>query len=72
MRVDVKVIPRASRNSVKTEGARLKVYVTAPAEKNRANHTVVEILARHFRVKKRAIKIVRGEHAFLKTVEIQV
>ncbi len=70
MRRTIKVIPGASRNAVKEEEGRLKVYVTAPPEDGRANAAVVETLASHFGVAKKSIVIVSGLKSRHKQVDI--
>ena len=70
MQISVKVIPRASRNYVKTEETRLKVYVTAPADKGKANQVVIGLLSEYFQVSKNNIHIVKGERAQLKIIEV--
>jgi len=67
---EFKVIPKASQNMVKEEGSRLKAYVTAAPEKGKANKALVELLSAYFKVKKKNIRIIRGEHAQIKTVRI--
>ena len=44
----------------------------APAIDNRANRALIEVLARHFNVKKRDIRIVKGERSREKIIEIDV
>lgn len=70
-KLQVKVIPRASSNSVQPlpDGS-LKVRVTDPAEGGRANQAVIELLAEHFKVPKRAVAIVRGASSRQKLIEI--
>jgi len=70
MLVSVKVIPKSSRSLIKEEGGRLKAYVTAAPEKGKANKALVGLLSAHFKVKKKDIRIIRGEHAQIKTVQI--
>lgn len=70
MILEIKVIAQASRNLVKEEGSRLKVYVTAPPEKDKANKAVIDSIASHFKIKKSAVRIIQGRRAHLKTVEI--
>ncbi len=67
---EVKVNAKASQNMVKEEGGRLKAYVTAAPEKGKANKALVELLSAYFKVKKKDIRIIRGEHAQIKTVLI--
>ena len=70
MRIDLKVVPKASRNEVRQEEGRLKVYVTSAPEKNRANKTVIELIAAHFGIRKTDVRIIKGLHASSKVIEI--
>ena len=49
---------------------KLKVYVTAPPEDGRANEAVVEILAKHFGVKRRQVEILAGQTNRNKVVRV--
>jgi uncharacterized protein (TIGR00251 family) len=69
--VDVKVIPKSSRNLVKEDASRLKVYVTVPPEKGKANEVVIDLLADYYHVKKNQVRIVKGARAALKVVAIK-
>ncbi|RUM87332.1 MAG: hypothetical protein DSZ24_06440 [Thermodesulfatator sp.] len=42
----------------------------APPEKGKANKQLVEVLAKHFGVKKSSVKILKGETSHNKVVEI--
>jgi len=46
------------------------VRVTAPAVDGKANKAVIEVLSEFYKVKKRDIKILRGEKSREKLVEI--
>jgi uncharacterized protein len=70
MNIVIRVIPRAKKNLVKIEPGRLKVYLTAPPQDGKANELLQEILADHFKVKKRQIKLIRGEKSRDKIIEI--
>jgi uncharacterized protein (TIGR00251 family) len=70
MRFNVKVVPNAKQQKIIEEAGRLKVYLNAPALEGRANQALVEFLAEHFNVKKKQIKIIRGEKNREKVVEI--
>jgi len=70
MLVHIRVIPKASRNSIKEEEGRLKVYLTSPAQDGKANAQLIELLSKHFKVKKYQVKIIRGEKSRDKQVEI--
>ena len=49
-RVEVRVVPRASREEVieREEGGPLVVKVREPAESGKANKALLKVLARHF------------------------
>jgi uncharacterized protein (TIGR00251 family) len=71
MRVQLKVVPKASANRVVGWiGDRLKVQVTAAPERGKANDAVVEVLAKALGVPRSAIRITAGASSPLKTVEI--
>jgi uncharacterized protein (TIGR00251 family) len=68
----LQVIPNASRNQVLgcVDGI-LKLKVQAPAEDGRANRAVIELLAKHFGVPRRAIRLLSGEKSREKRVYIE-
>jgi len=66
----VKVIPNAKKVRIAQEGEALKVYVTAPAVDGKANKALVETLAKYFKMRKSSVRIIRGEKAREKIVEI--
>jgi len=70
MILNVRVIPNARKNEIKQEENCWKVYLTAPPEKGKANKLLIELLSLKFKVKKKQIKIVRGEKSRHKIVEI--
>ncbi|HAJ57745.1 MAG TPA: hypothetical protein DCL35_08315 [Candidatus Omnitrophica bacterium] len=70
MLVDVKVIPKSSRNLIKQEAARLKAYLTVAPEKGKANQALIELIAEHYNVKKSQVRIVKGARSALKVVSI--
>jgi len=70
MIINVRVIPKAKQNVVKETSNGLRVYVTAPPEKGKANVAVVNLLSKHFDVKKYHINIVSGQHTKDKVFEI--
>ena len=49
-----------------------KVYVNAIRENGKANIAVIELLSKTFKIKKSAIKIVKGETSQNKIVEIEI
>ncbi len=70
MKLNIKVIPRASKERIIEENGTLKVYVTSPAVDGRANKAVIESLAEYFKTKKRMVRIISGEKSRNKIVEI--
>jgi uncharacterized protein (TIGR00251 family) len=70
--IRVKVIPRSKKNEVSGELAdgTLKVHVTAPPEKGKANEQVCAVLAAHYNVSLRAVQIVTGQSSARKLVRI--
>jgi len=71
MILQVKVITKASENKViGFEGNILKIKCTAVPEKGKANEAVVSLLAEHYNVSKRNIKILKGHKSSKKTIQI--
>ena len=70
MRIDIRVVPRASRNEALVRHGRLTVRVTAPPVDGAANAAVQQVLAAALDLPSRDVRIVRGEAARNKTVEI--
>ena len=65
------VKPNAKSATItKLSDTEYRVSVHAPAEDGKANRAVIELLAEYFCVPKSAIKIVRGQFARKKWVEI--
>jgi uncharacterized protein (TIGR00251 family) len=73
MRINVRVIPRSSRNTLEWEqdkpGA-LKAHLTAPPVEGAANAALIALLAERLAIPKRAITIVRGASSRHKVVDI--
>ncbi len=69
MKLRVKVIPNARKQEV-IEGEVLKVKVRAPPEGGRANEELIEVLAKHFNVPKRNVRIISGFKSRCKLVEV--
>jgi uncharacterized protein (TIGR00251 family) len=53
------------------EAGRLKVRITAPPEKGKANEAVVELLAKTLKVPKSSVEIVSGHTGRIKKVFIK-
>lgn len=71
MLLEIKVITKAHENAiVGFENGILKIRCTAVPEKGRANDIVISLIAKHFNVPKRAVKILSGKTASRKRIEI--
>ncbi len=72
-RVLVKVKPGSKEELVRDPGdGTLEVRVSVPPEKGKANERLLEVLARHYGVRKSAIRIVRGHTSRTKLIEIDL
>ncbi len=70
-RFRVRVIPGAKRTRIDAEpDGRLRIHLSAPPLDGRANRALVELLARHFGVKKKQVSIISGERNRDKLVQI--
>jgi uncharacterized protein (TIGR00251 family) len=67
----VKVVPASSRNEIAGWlGETLKVRVTAPAERGKANAAVEKTLAEALGTTKESVRVVRGSTSPRKVVEV--
>jgi uncharacterized protein len=72
LRLDVKVVPRASRTEMAGwYGDRLRVRVAAVPEGGRANAELIAFLAAALSIHRRDIAIRSGHGSTLKTIEIR-
>jgi len=68
MRYNIKVVPSAGDDSVKADDKGvLVVRTTAPAERNRANKAVLQLLGMHFG---KTVRLVAGSKSKRKVVEV--
>lgn len=70
MRLKVKVIAGAKKESISQEGDLMKVKLAARPVKGKANERLVEVLAEHFGVSKGSVQILKGHASNRKEVEI--
>jgi uncharacterized protein (TIGR00251 family) len=69
--ISVTVKPNAKLAAItKLTDSEYRVAVHAPAENGKANRALIELLARYFCVPKSAIRIIRGQFARKKLIEI--
>ncbi|MDD3375377.1 MAG: DUF167 domain-containing protein [Candidatus Omnitrophica bacterium] len=71
MRIDIKVIAGAKKNFIKQEDDIFKVYLSAPAVDGKANKALVAFLAKHFKISKGKIEIIKGLKSRNKTIMIE-
>ena len=73
MQLKVKVIPKSSMNLVMAEpDGSLKVKLTSPPEKGKANSQLIGVLSRHYNIKKSKVKILKGATSKDKLVEVNI
>ncbi len=70
MRINVRVIPRSSKNAIEWEEGALKVRLKAPPVDGAANEALLALLSERLGLPKRDIHIVHGATGRHKTVEI--
>jgi hypothetical protein len=71
MKLNIKVVPKASKNAIAGWlGEELKITVTAAPEKGKANQAVIELLAEALSLPKSSITIVAGHASARKTVDV--
>jgi len=68
--VKVRVAAGARREKVERVPKGLKVYVREPAEDNRANARVRELVAMEYGMPEKAVRLVSGHHSTSKTFNI--
>ncbi len=67
----VKVVPASSRTCIAgLLGGMLKIKLSAPAEKGKANDALIELLSETFDVKKNQISILAGHTNPVKRIQI--
>lgn len=71
MRLSVKAVPGASRDEiVGWLGSALKVRISVPAERGRANAAIVQLIAKRLGIPKQAVHITTGMASSRKILEI--
>ena len=71
MRINVRVIPRSSKNEITWENNALKVRLTAPPVDGAANEALIKLLAARLSLPKSALQIVQGATGRQKVLEIE-
>ena len=72
MKIEIRVIPRSSKNEVvgKMENGVLKIKLTSAPVDGEANESLIKLLAKEFKVKKGQIQILKGKTSKNKLIEI--
>lgn len=72
IRLTAKVVPRAARTQiVGLHGGALKINVSAPPERGKANQEVIKLLAETLGLRAGQLRVVSGGRSPLKTLAIQ-
>ncbi|MFN4182753.1 MAG: DUF167 domain-containing protein [bacterium] len=71
-KIIVKVKPNAKMEKVEQVGEILEVWVKEPARENKANEAVLSALARHLRIPRNRVNILRGHHSRKKIIEVDL
>lgn len=72
MKIEIKVIPNARKRMLSRDGSLVTVRLTAQPLEGKANEELVRYLSEVLKVKRSAIKIVRGEKDRRKIVDIPI
>lgn len=72
MNVEIRVIPNARKRSIARTQAGITVRLTVMSLEGRANEELIRYLSDIFKVKRSAIRILRGEKARRKVLEIPI
>jgi uncharacterized protein len=70
--LNIKVIPNARKSSIAIEEDLWKVHLNAPATDGKANEALIEAIAAHFKVRKSAVRILKGHRSRQKIVEVLI
>ena len=68
----IKVSANAKNNSIDFCEEYIKIKVIAPAIEGRANKAVIEFLAKNLDIAKSKVKIVNGEKASIKVIQVDL
>ena len=71
VRIEVKVMPNASRNHLALKEGQLRVWVTVPPEKGKANKAVVKLLAKAWSLPKTSLSVMTGVTSRHKALSIE-
>jgi len=69
--IRVKVVTSASKEKIIETEDFLKIYLTLPPQKGKANKRLLEVLCDYFNVKKSSLRIIKGATSPLKLIEVK-
>jgi uncharacterized protein (TIGR00251 family) len=70
MKIEVKVIPNARKRMLSRDGSLVTVRLTAQPLEGKANEELIRYLSEILKLRRSAIKIVRGEKGRRKIIEV--
>lgn len=70
--INIRVIPNAGKNEVSDEDGTIRVRVTTPATRGKANKAAIKLLAKFLNVKTSSIKIIKGEKSRDKVIQMDI
>ncbi|MCX6781815.1 MAG: DUF167 domain-containing protein [Candidatus Magasanikbacteria bacterium] len=71
MRLNVRVIPRSSKNEIiELSDGSIKAKLTAPPVEGEANKKLIELIAKKFNTAKSRVQIVRGARGKNKIIDL--
>jgi len=70
MKIKVKVIPNSKMNKIDIVDDVYLVRVTASPVEGKANKAVIELLAKHFKVSKSEVAIIKGLSSRIKVIDV--
>ena len=69
--IEIRVKPGAKKSALKgLYGNQLKVEISAPPDKGRANKELIGLIAKEFDIKRSDVTIIKGEKSRNKTLEL--
>jgi uncharacterized protein (TIGR00251 family) len=67
----VRVTPKAAADRIEVEDGKVRIRVTAPPDKGKANKAMIALVAKALGVPKSAVSLVRGERAREKLLRVK-
>ena len=67
----VRATPKAASDRIAVEDGKVRIWVTAPPDKGKANKAVIALVAEALDVPKSAVELMRGETAREKVLKIR-